>query len=150
MEFETDLLADLIDRKHQCLAQLRDMGRRQCELINEGSISGLLDVLSAKQEVIARLQSVQRQLDPFRDQEPESRHWRSPGRRHACAEQVQRCECLLAEILAQEKRSELELTRRRDEAANQLQGIHHAGQARGAYIASTAFPTHQLDLSCDQ
>ncbi len=150
MEYETDLLSDLIDRKLQCLVQLRDMGRRQFELVEEGSITSLLDLLSAKQEVLARMQSIERRLDPFRDQDPDARRWRSPQKRRSCAEQVKRCERLLAETLAQEKRSEQELIRRRDEAAHQLQGIQHAGQACGAYAAAAAFSAHQLDLCSDR
>ncbi|NUQ62426.1 MAG: hypothetical protein HUU20_08050 [Pirellulales bacterium] len=149
MEYGTDLLSDLIDRKHQCLVELRDMGKRQYSLVNEGSITGLLDLLSAKQDVIARLQSVERALDPFRGQDPETRRWRSPESRRRCADQVKRCELLLAEILAQEKRSEQELVRRRDEAAEQLQGIHRAGQARGAYTSPAVSQPHELDLCSD-
>ncbi len=148
-ESQTDLLSELIDRKYQCLAQLRDMGRRQFELVSEGSITGVLDVLSARQELLARLQSVERALDPFRDQDPDARRWRFPEKRRRCAEQLARCETLLAEILAQEKQSEQELTRRRDEVAHRLTGIHRAGQARGAYATSCTPETHQLDLSSE-
>lgn len=148
-QYPTDLLGDLIDRKHQCLMQLRELGRRQFELVCEGSMSGLLDVLSVKQGVIVKLQSVERALDPFRDEDPEARCWRSPETRRECAEQVERCQRLLAEILTQEKQSEQELVRRRDETARQLQGLHRAGHARGAYVTSAARELHQLDLSSE-
>ena len=45
---------------------------------------------------------------------------------------------MLREIIAQEKQSEAVLSRRRDEAAARLQGMHAAGQARGAYTAAGA------------
>jgi hypothetical protein len=146
---ETDLLAELIERKHECLVRLRDIGRKQFELVSEGSITGVLDVLSAKQDVIARLHSIERALDPFRDQEPDSRRWSSPERRRRCGEWIERCETLLAEILAQEKQSEEELVRRRDATALQLQAVHRAGQARGAYTAPAARQGHHLDLSSE-
>jgi hypothetical protein len=144
---DTDILHELIERKHECLVRLRDMGRKQYELVHEGSITGVLDVLSAKQEVINRLQVVERALEPFRDQDPSSRRWSSPERRQQCAERLKRCEALLAEILIQEKQSEQELSRRRDAAAEQLQGIHHASQARGAYTAPAVRQGGHVDLS---
>lgn len=146
---ETDLLDELIERKHECLVRLRDMGRKQFELVSEGSITGVLDVLSAKQDLIVRLQSIERALDRFRDQDPESRQWSSPERRGQCADRLQRCESLLAEILSQEKQSEQELVRRRDATAEQLQGLHRAGQARGAYAAPAAAQGYHLDLSSE-
>ncbi len=95
----------------------------------------LLDVLSAKQQMIVELQRIERGLDPFRTQDPEQRSWRSPDERTRCAEQLNRCEALLAEIVRQEKHSERDLIRRRDEAAARLEGVHAASQARGAYLA---------------
>jgi hypothetical protein len=142
----TDLLAELIQRKHACLVELREMGRRQFETVVEGSITALLDVLAAKQRVLGALQAVERELDPFRGQDPHQRPWRSPEARQACAATLAQCEALLGEILAQEKQSERELVRRRDEAAARLRGIHAAGQARGAYLPGPHFAPGQLDL----
>jgi hypothetical protein len=92
------------------------------------------------------LQRIERTLDPFRGQDPEARRWQSPQHRGACAEQVQQCEALLAEIISQENCSERALVRRRDEVALRLQGAHLAGQARGAYTAEPPHGVGQLDL----
>jgi hypothetical protein len=147
---ETDVLAELICNKRECLLRLRDMGRRQLELIEEADMTGLLDLLATKQHSLLRLQQIERALDPFRDQDPDRRRWRDPGDRARCAEQLQQCERLLAEIVGQEKHSEGLLTRRRDEAAARLQGAHFAGQARGAYSAPPNRPVSQLDLHSDR
>jgi len=106
----------------------------------------LLDVLAAKQRSISELQRIQRELEPFRDQAPEGRRWRTPGDRQECAEKVRRCEALLAEIMGQEKRSMDELILRRDDAATRLQGVHRASQARGAYTTGPDPAAGQLDL----
>jgi hypothetical protein len=143
---ETDILADLIRAKRAYLVQLRDMGRRQLELIHHGDMTMLLDLLAAKQRTIAQLQRIERALDPFRGQEPRERRWRTPQDRQRCAEQLQQCETLLVEIVSQEKCSENALLRRRDEAAARLQGVHLAGQARGAYTAPPHPLVNQLDL----
>ena len=142
---ETDSLAELIERKYACLVQLRAVGRRQLDSVLEGGMTELLDVLAAKQRVLADLQRLERALDPFRGQDPQQRRWRSPEQRQACAAQLGQCESLLREIMAQEKESERELIRRRDEAAARLQGVHVASQARGAYVGPHQ-PAGQLDL----
>ena len=147
--FETDALAELIRSKRACLVELREMGRRQLELIRRGDMTALLDVLAAKQRWLMKLQQIERALDPFRDQDPDRRRWRTPEDRSLCAEQLQECESLLSEIVRQEKCSEGALTRRRDEAAARLQEAHLAGQARGAYTAEPQSQMNQLDLLSD-
>jgi len=146
---ETDVLAELIRAKLACLVQLRDMGRRQHQLIEGGEMTALLDVLAAKQRSLVKLQQIERALDPFRNQDPEGRRWRSPQDRDACAEHLQQCETLLFEIVTQEKRCEAALICRRDDAATRLQGAHLAGEARGAYTTHCGNSTNQLDLLSD-
>lgn len=147
MELETDLLADLIARKHECLVELREMGRRQLELVRLGEIARLLDLLSAKQTAMAQLQWIQRALDPFRDQPPGARRWRTPEVRERCAAQLAQCETLLGEIVGQEKQSESELVQRRDEVAGRLEKAHAAREARGAYHAEPRAQGNRLDLT---
>ncbi len=146
---ETDLLSDLIQRKRSCLVQLRDMGGKQIELVREGNITDLLELLAAKQHVLIQLQQVERQLDRFRGEDPQKRHWRTPQERQECAGGLAECERLLAQIVVQEKQSEQELIRRRDEAAAQLAGVHTASQARGAYLAQARAGAGELDIVSD-
>jgi len=148
-EMETDVLAGLICSKRDCLTQLRDMGRRQLETIDEGDMTSLLDILAAKQQWLARLRQIERALDPFRNQDPESRQWRTPEDRGRCARQIAECEQLLSEIIRQEKRGERAMVRRRDEAATRLQAAHFAGHARGAYAEQSQNTINQLDLNSE-
>jgi hypothetical protein len=143
---QTDLLAKLIRSKRECLVEVREIGRRQLELIEEGSMTALLDVLTAKQRVLQRLQQIERQLDPFRGQDPQQRRWRTEEDRRLCSEQLDQCERLLAEIISQEKCSEGALLRRRDEAASRLQNAQLASHAREAYTAQPHSPAKQIDL----
>jgi hypothetical protein len=144
---ETDVLADLIRAKRECLLQLRELGRKQLELIDGGEMTALLDLLALKQKPIAQLQRIEKALDPFRGQDPERRTWSSPEAREACAEQLREIEMLLAEVIKNEKFCEAALIRRRDEVANQLQGAHLAGCARTAYTGASDYASHSLDLS---
>ena len=145
---QTEILAQLICAKHQCLLQLRDMGRRQLDLIEAADMTGLLEVLSAKQHSISQLQRIEEALNPFRDQDPDTRQWNSSDDRQRCVEQLKQCETLFAEITSQEKCSEAELIRRRDKAATRLQSAHLAGHVRGAYTSQPTPQINQLDLDC--
>jgi hypothetical protein len=148
--FETDILADLIRAKRECLLQVRDFGRKQLELIDKGNMTALLDLLAVKQKSITQLQRIEKTLDPFRRQDPDERAWAAPEARAACAEMVEQCDILLAEVIKNEKYCEAALTRRRDEVANQLQGAHLAGCARQAYMGGPEMPFSQLDLSTER
>ncbi len=106
-------------------------------------------MLAAKQHLLAQLQRLERNLDPFRSQDPESRRWRTPDDRRQCAAELASCETLLAEIVRQERQSESELTHRRDEASAQLQGVHSAQQAHRAYLAPAAPAPRALDLTSE-
>lgn len=146
---ETDRLSQLIHQKHDCLIRLRDMGQAQLKLVQEERLTDLLDVLSAKQRVLLELQGVERALDPFRDQDPQSRVWRTADARWRCVQELAQCQLLLGEIIAQEKQSEQELIRRRDQTAARLQGVHRASLVRGAYTASPSDHRTQIDLTSE-
>jgi hypothetical protein len=141
---DTDVLAQLVAGKLDCLSQLRALGVRQLEAIAAGDLTALLRVLAGKQRLLARLQELETQLAPFRGQPPEERVWRDPADRERCARMADVCTALLAEIVEQERQSENRLLVRRDQAAAQLQGMHRSGEAQGAYRADP-HPTHLVD-----
>jgi hypothetical protein len=143
---QTDILKDLLRIKRECLLQLRDAGQKQLELIDGGDMASLMDLLSAKQRPLAALQRIERALDPFRNQDPRLREWRTDADRMQCSEQIKECETLLGEIIRQEKICEAALIRRRDEAAVQLRGAHLAGYARQAYLPPSDAQLPKIDL----
>ena len=147
---ETDVLARLISEKRTLLEKIRELARRQFDVIAGGEISRLLNVLGAKQTLLEQLQGTERQLDPFRDQDPESRQWRSPGERTRCRADAQRCESLLGEIMLIERQCETDLQTRRDDAAQRLSGAHCAAAARSAYVAASPARPAQLDITSDR
>lgn len=146
---DTDILSELIERKHGLLVQLRDLGRRQLQLIEANDLTQLLKLLASKQKLLTELQGVERHLDPFRLQDPEARVWRAAEDRDRCAQLAAQCEAVRADIVQTEKASETRLTFRRDEAASRLQGVHQASQIRHAYAQPIEYARNQLDLSSD-
>lgn len=136
----TETLAVLIRQKHQILVQLRDIGRRQADLVAGGDISAVLKLLASKQQLIAGLQTLELELRPYYAQNPDTRQWHSPAARAACAQLAADCNALLAEILTLEKRGAEQMDARRNEVAQQLQHVHAAAHVRGAYQAQRRAP----------
>ncbi len=124
--------------------------RRQVELIESGDLSTLLKVLAAKQQLLSGLQEVERQLDPFRHEHPDQRKWSSAAERERCARLATESDRMLGEIFQVEQRSAGDLQQRRHDAAQRLQRLHTAHEARGAYLTQPTESHHsQLDLSTD-
>lgn len=138
----TDNLAQLIRKKHRVLMQLRDIGLRQQQAVADKATSNLLQLLGAKQHLIAALQMVERSLRPYQAEDPESRVWRSAEERAACAQQQAECQQLLAEVMQLERDQEAKMIERRDDVAAQLRRANSAHQAVDAYAQHRAPHQH--------
>jgi hypothetical protein len=143
----TALLTERMEQKRALLGQLRDLGLHQAALIGAGDMTQLLKLLAAKQRLLAALQSLERELDRFRGDDPETRMWTSPEHRRRCADTAAACEELLRAIVEQERQSESQMRLRREEAAVQLQGAHSAAEVHHAYLAEPFPASSQLDLT---
>ncbi len=117
------------------------MGQKQSELIAAGEMGALLRLLSAKNQLLAVLQAIEKELGPYHDQDPDSRAWPTPSHRIRCADQAAQCRVLLEEVMQLEQSNEQRMTVRRDEVASQLQHANAAAKARGAYQAHQASTT---------
>ncbi len=133
----TERLTELIRKKHLVLTQLRDIGRRQMELVNGGDTAALLALLGTKQQLIAGLQTLEQDLTPYYAEDADRRTWASPEHRAECARQAAECNVLLEEIVGLEKLGAEKMTVRRNEVAEQLQQAHAATQVRSAYEANS-------------
>jgi hypothetical protein len=145
----TDRLASLVAGKHKILELLVQLAQRQLVLAREGEVGDLLKLLAAKQTVLGQLQTLERELDPFRPQDPESRLWASAAARQSCQAQANRCDQLLAEAVRLEKLGEAEMVRRRDVAASALQGASDAAHAHSAYAGSPHTIASPLQFHCE-
>ena len=132
----TTTLADLMVKKRKCLEQLRDLGRRQLQLIAGGDATELLRVAAAKQQLIAALQMIEKRLAPFHEQAPESRAWANSEARAQCAADAEECRTLVQEVMAMEQDGERQLMQRRDDVAGQLRMAAQGGRVREAYQAN--------------
>ena len=130
---DTDRLSELIAARLQVVELLVGLARRQLELAEQAEMAALLKVLAAKQTVLDQLQRLERQLDPYREQDPERRIWRSAADRQRCQQQMDQCGQVLNEVMALEKQGEAALVRRRQAAAFALEQVQSATDARTAY-----------------
>jgi flagellar biosynthesis/type III secretory pathway chaperone len=146
----TERLSELIAQKLRVLSQLRELAHRQRDTIASGEMSRLLGLLAAKQRMLEALQDVERKLDPFRSQDPESRDWRSEDDRQRARRTAEACESLLREIMQIEQHCESDMRTRRDATAAQLQGTHQAAMASRAYVGLDGPNRQNLDLSSER
>jgi len=135
---ETDRLAELIEAKREVLAELRSLARRQLDVIAEADMTRLFSLLAAKQTLVENLNGLEQSLNPFRQQDPEARVWRTPQLREQCRETSLTCESLLKDVLLLEKQGETQMLKRREEIAHQLDGAHAAASAAQAYGAASS------------
>ena len=135
MDHSTTTLAELISKRRKCLVQLRDLGHKQTELIAAGNMADLMRLFAAKQQLIAALQSLEKHLAPFHEQDPDARRWASAEARERCAGDAAECRQLIQEVMAMEQAGERQMTTRRDDVAHQLRSVSAAGRVREAYQA---------------
>ncbi len=145
----TDQLAELIQIKRRILEQIRELTRRQPEIIEQSDLTQLMNILSVKGRLMNELQRTERLLDPFRSQDPDKRAWRTQADRDACREESKTCDLLLKEIMLVEKQCETELSNHRDQIQHRLHAAHDASQANQAY-ASSAPARRSLDICSDR
>jgi hypothetical protein len=147
---DTEALSRVVTERHHCLRQLAELGSWQLEAVRVHDMNRLMALLAAKQRLLVGLQTLERQLDPFRRQDPAERQWSSSEARQRCAQLASESETLLAQIVRQEVESEQEMHKHHDASAQRLQAAHAAAMARGAYAAEDRAPVRQLDLSSDR
>jgi hypothetical protein len=146
---DTDVLAQLIGSKHELLLQIRQLVARQAEWVAADDMTRIMQVLAVKQRLLDALQDVERRLDPFRQEDPERRIWRTPDDRQRTRDLSARCDALLREILSLERTCESTMVQRRDQAATQLQGAHRSAQVASAYQGAGDPSGRQFDASCE-
>ncbi|MEW4562233.1 hypothetical protein AB1K70_06885 [Bremerella sp. JC770] len=147
---ETDQLVQLIDKKHEVLTQLLTLSQYQLRLAGHSDhIDDLMRVLVAKQTLIERLTNIDRTMDPFRQQNPDARVWRSASERTQCSQKAKHCEVLLTELKQLEQKSTEIVTTHRDEISKLLQETHTAADSASAYSNMNVSTSRGFDLTAE-
>jgi len=144
----TDRLAELLCRKLQVLEEVLSISQAQWDLVERDEVVSLMELLAAKQTLLDKMQELQTQLAPYRNENPEARIWHSPRRREQTQQVAARCESILAEIMQIERQCEQTLVVRRTEVAADLKAVDLAERARDAY-SSTPISSSGFEITSD-
>lgn len=147
--WETDILADLIAKKHELLVQLHDLTRQQVTMVTENDMRELMTVLSAKQTLLNQVQRLEGGLDHFRQQDPDQRKWRTTEDRLRVRSLADHCQQLVNELVQIEKSCEASMIQRRDEVADQLNMAGNAASARAAYVNQSRPTSGGFDIQSE-
>jgi hypothetical protein len=142
----TEQLAALVTAKQHVLKVLVQLSQRQVEFISAGDMSSLIKLLAGKQTVMNQLQAIEREMTPFRDEDPETRLWSSPAQRMACQTRAQECNTLLGQAMQLEQQAEAAMLVRRNATAEALSAVQTASDARAAYSGHTAASMNSLQV----
>lgn len=145
----TDLLVEHLIQKRHVLSQLRQLADLQTSMVRDGDVGKLLGLLATKQKLLTGLQAVEASLDPFREEDPDARVWRTAADRQAARGIAAECDRLLAEVKKIEQDDTSDMIARRDAAARSLQGLQGTSRARSAYLEQSPQRTGKLDVSSD-
>ena len=129
------------------LEQMLRISEKQWNIAQSGDVTFLLEILARKQRAFEMFEELERQLDPYRNIEPQDRRWDCEQDRLDCDAANRHCKKLLEDILALDTQSEAELARQKDEAHRQLQVIDTSGKAATAYARQNIAPVSPKKLS---
>jgi len=142
-------LLSLMTQRHTTLCELLELSRQQTAAIEAGHMSQLMQVLSRKQQPIARLTALAREIGEAARDDPAQRDWVCEADRHACRQKQRECEQMHVELLAMEAAGESALQNSRAALQQQISQLDASHQASQQYstrqVESTAGA--RLDLS---
>jgi hypothetical protein len=148
VDLSTERLAHLVHQKSILVRELHKLVTKQQEMIRHQEVD-LIPLLAVKQRVLETLNEIDRAMDPFRQQDPDGRNWKSNETRVACREEADHCEALFRQVLVVENDCTMALQQQQQKTKEQLQGAVAAGQVNRAYQQTQANVTPQryrLDL----
>lgn len=145
----TTQLATLIDAKHSVLARLRELAERQLAHIHERNNGALVSMLAVKQKLLDELTAIEKQLDPYRSEDPDRRNWPSPAHRTRCAQVAAACRELLDELMRLDQQGMQHLRAQQQTTMQELHSAQESATARSAYLAATPAAPNQFDLTSE-
>lgn len=146
---DAETLTGLVERRHQVLRELLELGDRQADAVRHKRMSELLEILNRKRVPLETLGRLSEDLREAVGDDPGRREWGSPEARAACRQRNEECERLLQRLMRQEAEAETELASARDALDHELAVGEGKRRAAGGYAAATGASTAggSIDLS---
>ena len=150
MMIDSEHLYQLIGQKLDLLEQLHSCSGNQMQYVDSENLSALLEVLAAKQRLLFEIEGLDRQITRYHVDDPEDRVWPSQEMRTRCREMVSRCNVLVREALENDQLAEQQLSRKKNEAKQQLLQVSDKIRVQGAYRQQKQHPAqhghYHIDL----
>jgi len=132
----TKKLQELGNLKLHLLRSARELSIQQIEVMQSDDVATLLTVLSRKSEILDTLKTLQKELDPYRNQEPEDRIWDSAEEQASCRKIFEEIDRLLEELSQMDNQALDQMTHQRDAMASQIAQFATAEAVQNAYASS--------------
>ncbi|WP_419194709.1 hypothetical protein [Novipirellula herctigrandis] len=136
-------------KRHATLVELVDLGYEQIGAARSGRMNELMHILAKKQNPLAALAAISKQLSRAVGDDPDERDWPSIEMRNQSRELNTQCDRMLKELMDQEAECEQVLVHSRDQIQEQLARCDGAKRANQSYnqASQTSQTGGQLDLS---
>ena len=126
-------LLDLLVRQHELYRELNRLVRTQRELIAAEDPSGLLNLLSQRQKLIAQLAEINQRLEPMRAQWKQVEAMLTTQQRDKAQRLVEEVGQLLGEILQADEVDSKTLSARKEMIGQQIRSTAASAQVQAAY-----------------
>ncbi len=143
----TDLLFQLIEKRFHLAAALCQLAEAQYSAAAQDDIDVTLGFLTRKQAILGDLSVIQQQLQPYMNDDPDSRQWRCADLRSRCQQLSGEGSRFLKEAAQLEENTLQKFTTKREAIAAQLQDGRDSILASSAYTAGEVLDGGQLDIS---
>jgi len=131
-----------LDREEEIYASLRDLSRRQGEIIEqEEGVETLMEVLARKQALINEIETIEDDLAPVKEAWEQTRETQERSVREEVEERVARLQTVLAELLELEEKGRSLLERQQQAVASEIKKVGRNREAHQAYGGSREKPT---------
>lgn len=126
-------LVALLEQQRALYEELDALSARQSALITNQDTDALLSVLSERERIVHRLQTVSEHIEPYRQDWSSLLGRLSPALRERVEHRLDELSALLERISARDEADRAALVSQRDDVAHRLEGVSRGRSAVGAY-----------------
>ena len=125
--------SELIRSEEELLKRLLLVSQRQLELVEEGSVTVLIQHLGLRQQLWNEFELLEQQLKPHKEILPEHRIWKSAEERQMTETALNRCKDLLEKIVENDQVCLTKMAEQKDDVEEQLRRIQRGTNAALGY-----------------
>ncbi len=132
-----DQLIELLTRQRALYGQLRDLTKRQTEMIDNTNPQMLLKILADRQRLIDKLTLISRELAPIRAQWNQISENLSDSQRDDVQRLIDETQDLLGEIMSRDREDVEKLGKSRNEVTREIRSVQVGRHVNNAYARNS-------------